>query len=432
MKGPETDHDAAPEGGGHRGDRFGPSAVIPPNPYEAALRQRDILLRVVRIAFAILFVVVTGLSLIGGTFTSEDAPRYWPLTLFLAMSIAAIAVAIDLLTPTKKISTIVSVMVGLMAAMLATAAVGFVIDLLASTYDIQSSDPNEPNPVISIIKILIGVGLAYLFISTVLQTQDDFRLVIPYVEFAKQIRGSRPLVLDTSSLIDARIADVAETGLIQAPAIVPRFVIEELQTLSDSGDKLKRARGRRGLDLVGKLQRSGRLDISIDETRVPGLGVDQMLIELGKQLGAIIVTTDSGLARVAGIQGVSVVNVNDLANAMKMSVIPGHTLRVHLNKVGEQPGQGVGYLEDGTMVVAEDGREYVGTDVELTVTSSMQTSAGKLIFGRVGGERADDDGELDEPEGDGADDRPRSAGPEREPRSPVRRPTGSSPRNPRR
>jgi len=392
------------------------SAVIPPNPYEAALRQRDILLRVVRIGFAILFAVVTGLALIGGL-AGEEAPAFWPATLTFAVLLGLTVIAIDLLTPTKKISTIVSVMVGLFAAMLATLAVSFVVDLLVTTYDIPI-EPKVVQQLTTIMKILIGVALSYLFISTVLQTQDDFRLVIPYVEFAKQIRGARPLILDTSALIDARIADVADTGLIQAPVVVPRFVVEELQTLADSGDKLKRARGRRGLDLIGKMQRAGTLDVTIDESRVAGMGVDQMLVDLGKQLGAIVVTTDSGLARVATIQGVSVLNVNDLANAMKMSVLPGHQIRVHLSKPGEQPTQGVGYLEDGTMVVAEDGRPHVGQDVELTVTSSMQTSAGKLIFGRIGDEPA-------------PEPRAEPKAPE-QPRGPVTRQPGASPRNPRR
>ncbi|MEZ6317264.1 MAG: hypothetical protein R3B49_00730 [Phycisphaerales bacterium] len=387
------------------------------NPYEQTVRQRKLLLRVVRVGFVILFATVTGLSLFGGGLAGQDAPLYWKLTLTVAFAVAGVVVAIDLMTPTKKISTIVSVIVGLIAAMLATVAIGFIIDLLAQTYG--DINPND-NPVISILKILIGTGLAYLAISTVLQTQDDFRLVIPYVEFAKQIRGSRPLVLDTSALIDARIADLGDTGVVQSPLIIPRFVVEELQQLSDSGEKMKRAKGRRGLDLIGRLQRAGRLDVTIDNTPIPGVAVDQMLVELAQQLNALIVTTDSGLARVAQIRGVSVINMNEVANAVKLTVIPGQVLRVTLTKAGEQPGQGVGYLDDGTMVVAEDGGDLVGEDVELTVTSSMQTSAGRLIFGRVGGER----------ETPPEREPPRRPEPER-PHTPKPRPETSA-RNPRR
>jgi len=356
----------------------------PINPFEQTLRRRKLLLRVVRVGFLVLFATVTGLTLFGGGLTEREAAAYWPITLTIAVIIGGMVIAVDLVTPTKKIATIVSVLVGLLGAMLATVAIGFIVDLVAQTY--ADLTPRE-YIIIRIVKILIGTGLSYLAISTVLQTQDDFRLVIPYVEFAKQIRGTRPLVLDTSALIDARIADLGETGVVQSPLIIPRFVVEELQRLSDSGEKMKRAKGRRGLDLIGRLQRSGRLDVTIDETPVPGVAVDQMLVELAQQLNALIVTTDTGLARVAQIRGVAVINMNEVANAVKLAVIPGQQLRVALTKPGEQAGQGVGYLDDGTMVVAEDGGNLVGTDVELTVTSSMQTSAGRLIFGRVGAER---------------------------------------------
>jgi uncharacterized protein YacL len=231
--------------------------------------------------------------------------------------------------------------------------------------------------------VLFGVAFTYLGVSIVLQTQDDFRLVIPYVEFAKQTRGVRPLLLDTSVLIDGRFLDAAETGLIQSPVVIPRFVIAELQTLADSAERLKRTRGRRGLELVGKMQRSPRLDVSVDETPVPGKSVDQMLVELARQLSGSIVTTDIALARVGKIHGVTVINLNDVALAMKPSFIPGERLRVSLIKPGEQPEQAVGYLEDGTMVVAENGRAAIGKTVDLIVATSLQTSAGKLIFARI-------------------------------------------------
>ncbi len=350
------------------------------DPFEVSRRQRRLLLRLVRFSFLILFAVITGLSLIGaGLADNPEAPRYWPYTLGIALVVAAAIIVTDLLTPSKKISTIVSIVLGLLAAMLATAAIGFVFDLLASTWDITG----DGLQLISIAKILIGAGLAYLAIATVLQTQDDFRLVIPYVEFAKQIRGPRPLLLDSSAIIDARIVEIAETGLIQSPVVIPSFVIAELQLLADSADKMTRAKGRRGLDIVGRLQRLAVLDVSIDETPIPGKAVDAMLVELARRLPGMVVTTDVGLSRVAQIQSVPVLNVNDLANAMKPSVIPGESMRLKIIKPGEQSGQGVGYLDDGTMVVAEDGAEHIGLIVDLRVTSSLQTSAGRLIFGRI-------------------------------------------------
>ncbi len=352
------------------------------NPVEAAARQKTTLLRVVRMGFIILFFTVALLSLLG---VNPDSPAgevrraiLWPLTLGGVVVVAGLFLLIDYLTPRKKISTLFSILLGLMGAMLATIAIGFVIDLFVKTYDIQGQDN-----LVATFKVLLGIGLAYLGITTVLQTQDDFRLVIPYVEFAKQIRGTRVMLLDTSALIDGRVADLAPTNFIQSPIVIPHFVVGELQQLADSGDGMKRTKGRRGLDVISRLQRSPLLDVTIDETVVPGKAVDQMLVELAKTMPAMIVTTDVGLARVANIQHIPILNLNDLANALKPSLIPGQPIQLKLLKRGEQPEQGVGYLQDGTMVVVENGFTRIGEVVKATVTTSMQTSAGRLIFARI-------------------------------------------------
>jgi uncharacterized protein YacL len=212
--------------------------------------------------------------------------------------------------------------------------------------------------------------------------------VIPYVEFAKQLRGVRPMLVDTSALIDGRIADVASTGFVQSPLIIPRFVVAELQTLADSGDATKRNRGRRGLDLITKLQRIAMVDVTIDDKAVPGKGVDTQLVELAREMNAMILTGDVALARIASIHSVPVLNLNDLAIATRMSLVPGEPVTVKLIKHGEQAGQGVGYLGDGTMVVAENGGHRVGDVVTMVVSSSLQTSAGRLVFARIGEEEA--------------------------------------------
>ncbi len=348
-------------------------------------------LRLLRIILVTLVVAVITFYVVdiapdpGGGGDRRDPSRWefqlitgWPYVLLFAFVLAAGVIAVDMMTPHKRLSTISGVFLGLIAGVVAAAAVGLIIDALAVIYEVQG------NPVISTIKVLVGIALCYLAVSIVLQTQDDFRLIIPYVEFAKQIRGVKPLIQDTSALIDGRVLEMAESGLVQAPIIIPRFVIGELQALSDSSDRLKRARGRRGLDMVTRLQRSPLLDVTIDETPTPGKSVDQMLVDLARRTPGVIVTNDLGLKRVAAIHGVAVINMNDVANSLKPLVIPGEALSLRLIKRGEQPGQGVGYLDDGTMVVAEDGAHAVGEDVTLTVTSSMQTSAGRLIFGRVG------------------------------------------------
>lgn len=360
------------------------------SPFEAAELQRATILRILRMAFLVVFVTVLALSILSagpgalpGTF---QLPPYWPLILGIGLGLAGVVLLIDVSTPRKRIALLVSIFIGLVIALLATAAIAYLIDLLAVLYDIPERK-GLPS-VVLLTKVLIGIGMAYLCITTVLQTQDDFRLVLPYVEFAKQLRGPRPLLLDSSALIDARIADLGATGIIQYPVIIPRFVIGELQLLADSSDKLRRARGRRGLEVISRLQRSG-MDVSIDETPVPGKAVDQMLVELARQMPAIIVTADVGLNRVAAIHGVKVLNLNDVANSLKPSLIPGEQFSIRLLKPGEQPGQGVGYLDDGTMVVAENGGPSIGEQVTLVVTSTLQTSAGRLIFGRVLGDAAD-------------------------------------------
>ena len=358
------------------------------SPAEVAARHRSRMVNAVRMTFFVLLLTVTLLNVIsvseraGGAGAGRAGwlAERWYLPLTAAVALFVVFLAVDLLTPRKKIATLSAVVFGLMAGMLATIAFGFVIDLVAESWDFA-----EPKEIVGTIKVLVGVSLCYLGISTVLQTQDDFRLVIPYVEFAKQMRGTRPLLLDTSALIDGRVVDVAGTGFVQAPVLIPQFVVQELQTLADSRDGMKRSRGRRGLEVVGKLQRSPLVDVSIDEAPVPGMGVDQMLVERARQLPAVIVTTDTGLARVAGIHNVPVLNLNDLANALRPSVLPGETLRVRVMKRGEQRSQGVGYMPDGTMVVVEDGAERVGSEVEAVVTSSLQTSAGRMIFARLEG-----------------------------------------------
>jgi uncharacterized protein YacL len=239
------------------------------------------------------------------------------------------------------------------------------------------------------INIVVGVIFSYLAISFILQSKDDFRFIIPYVEFARRTKGTRPVLLDTSVLIDGRIADIAETGVLENRLIVPRFVLRELQAVADSSDKLKRSRGRRGLDVLQRLQGNKKLDVTLYDssgrTRKDSDDVDSQLMDLALELDARVLTNDFNLNKVASLRGVEVINVNDLANALKPVVLPGERMTVRLIKSGEAPGQGVGYLEDGTMVVVEQGRGHLNEEIEFTVTSAIQTSAGKMIFGKMEG-----------------------------------------------
>src|SRR6266576_6140867 len=191
-------------------------------------------------------------------------------------------------------------------------------------------------------------------------------------------------ILDTSVIIDGRIADVAETGFLTGTMIVPQFILLELQQVADSPDSSKRQRGRRGLDMLNRLQNNNSLDIQIVETDFPSVReVDLKLIELGKQLDAVIVTNDFNLNKVSQLRGVSVLNINELANALKPVVLPGEAMRVFILKEGKEYNQGVAYLDDGTMVVVDNARRLIGKNADIAVTSVLQTTAGKMIFGRL-------------------------------------------------
>lgn len=191
-------------------------------------------------------------------------------------------------------------------------------------------------------------------------------------------------ILDTSVIIDGRIADVAETGFLSGTLIVPNFILGELQQVADSADSSKRQRGRRGLDMLQRLRNNSKLDVQIVETDFPSVReVDLKLIELGKQLDAVIVTNDFNLNKVSQLRGVAVLNINELANALKPVVLPGEAMRVFVLKEGKEYNQGVAYLDDGTMVVIDNARRLIGKTADIAVTSVLQTTAGKMIFGRL-------------------------------------------------
>ena len=191
-------------------------------------------------------------------------------------------------------------------------------------------------------------------------------------------------ILDTSVIIDGRIADVCETGFLDGTLVIPQFVLKELQLVADSGDSLKRNRGRRGLDILQKIQKMSGLDVTISDIDFPEVReVDLKLIELGRTLQGKIVTNDFNLNKVAQLRGIEVLNINELANALKPVVLPGETMKVFILKEGKEYNQGVAYLDDGTMVVVDNARSMIGKTIDVVVTSVLQTTAGKMIFGRI-------------------------------------------------
>ncbi len=344
------------------------------------------LLLFLRVAF-IFTVGVVVISYYGEETASQPIGVEFPvISLWLgAIGTAVVILAMDLLIPEKSLRSIGALFFGMGVGLLFTYGLSTILDLLVRTYHPMA----EGSPFTYVLKVLLGLYCCYLAISFVLQTKDDFRFVIPYVEFTKQTKGGRPVFLDTSAIIDGRIADISETRIIESQLIVPRFILQELQAIADSSDKLRRNRGRRGLDMLNKLQTNSKIDIQISEMPPPeGTEkdpIDTQLVQLARKYKGRVVTNDYNLNKVAQLHGVDVININDLANALKPVVLPGETMSVKIIKPGEEAGQGVGYLEDGTMVVVESARERVNEVVAINVTSVLQTSAGKMIFGRMEG-----------------------------------------------
>ncbi|MHC4916560.1 MAG: TRAM domain-containing protein, partial [Planctomycetota bacterium] len=351
------------------------------------------LLKVVRVVFILLVGVVAWFVVkYLGRAEDGDLVRSTNLEALVSAVVAAAAAAalvgLDVLFRRQMlrgfVATVFGVILGIVVSGFLIALVGVFLWPILWPMLKETQDPvDNLMYILQAVVPLIILATCYLTVSVVLRTKDEFRFVIPYVDFAEQSRTTGGLVLDSSVLIDGRIVEVAEKLMLNDPIIVPHFVIDEMQKLADSGDKLVRARGRRGLDMVGRLQASPRLRVRIHETDVAGAdAVDAKLVLLSRALGGRLVTNDFNLAKVAQIEEVAVVSINDLAGSLRAPYLPGETLSLKIVRRGEEKGQGVGYLDDGTMVVVEGAREDVGSEVSILVTSSIQTSAGRMIFGR--------------------------------------------------
>ncbi|MGH7267106.1 MAG: PIN/TRAM domain-containing protein [Candidatus Rokuibacteriota bacterium] len=234
----------------------------------------------------------------------------------------------------------------------------------------------------------LSLLLAYLGVVFALRREEELggitRMVFPS---AAAVRQESYKVLDTSVIIDGRLADVCEAGFLEGTLLVPQYVLRELHQIADSSDPLKRNRGRRGLDVLQKLQRMPNVRTELHDLDFPHIReVDRRLIETARAVGGAIVTNDYNLNKVAALHGVRVLNLNELANALRPVFLPGEVLQVHLLREGKEPGQGVAYLDDGTMVVIDQGKKYLGQTVHVVVTSVLQTSAGRMIFTRLGDE----------------------------------------------
>ncbi len=295
-----------------------------------------------------------------------------PLGAVLGLGVAMLTLALEQVIKRIPLKTILGSTLGLF--------VGLGIGKLASyPFDKYLELPNLQIPLYIFFSAIFG------YIGLVLGGKKMSEVSTPYFldPGTKPARMSLK-ILDTSVIIDGRIADITETGFMDGTFIVPKFVLEELQYIADSADELRRTRGRRGLDILKRLQQQNPLKVEFVEDDFPkAAGVDSKLVALALKLRAKILTNDFNLHKVAELQGIEVLNINQLANAMKPAVLPGETLHVQILREGKSQGQGVAYLDDGTMVVIENARRFIGREVEVAVTSVLQTTAGRMIFSEI-------------------------------------------------
>jgi len=236
----------------------------------------------------------------------------------------------------------------------------------------------------SVSRVILTLVFSYLGAVMALRGKDEFSIIIPYVRFKRQDMDERVTLLDTSAIIDGRVVDIHKTNFFTSHLVVPRFVLEELQKLADNANDLKRQKGRRGLEILRAIQKDPSLDISIHEDDIPGdQDVDTKLVRLAKMLDGRVCTTDHNLSRIAVIQGVQVLNINELVTAVKPMVYAGEEMDVRLIKEGKEANQAIGYTEDGTMVVVSDARSSIGQTVPVIVNSVLQTQQGRMIFARL-------------------------------------------------
>jgi len=241
-----------------------------------------------------------------------------------------------------------------------------------------------PADTLADIRVILTLLFCYLGTLIGLRGKDEFNIIIPYVRLRRQDQAEEVTVVDTSAIIDGRILDILKTKFLEGKIVIPRFVLKELQQIADSTDPIKRQRGRRGLEILNTIQKEFGLNISLNEEEFSEVKeVDAKLVKLAQLLQAKILTVDFNLNHVASFQGVKVLNINELANALKPVVFPGEQMQIKLLKEGKEYNQGVGYLDDGTMVVVEEARRLIGQEIKVVVTSVLQTPAGRMIFTKI-------------------------------------------------
>ncbi|HET9531581.1 MAG TPA: TRAM domain-containing protein [Blastocatellia bacterium] len=298
---------------------------------------------------------------------------------------ALVALAIILFETRIRKATLKTLIGGAFGSILGIVGATLIGWIISAQYGIPGEQSGIPENIKTFLTLTLMLLMGYVGLIVGAVKGDYLDLTaLGGIFIEKGATKTHPLILDTSVIIDGRVADIAETGFLSGTLVIPQFVLRELQQIADSADSIKRNRGRRGLDILQRLQKKkGSYEVVISEADFPDIReVDHKLIELARQLEGKIVTNDFNLNKVAQLRGVTVLNINELANALKPVVLPGETMRVFVLKEGKEYNQGVAYLDDGTMVVVDNARRMIGKNVDVSVTSVLQTTAGKMIFGR--------------------------------------------------
>ena len=344
------------------------------------------------VARAVFFLVSVGLGLHGAhvlSLLSPDNPVPGFYGVVAACLIALLLIAVEALFARSPIRTIAAVTFGLLMGLVFSLIFQPVVSVITESVVPEELAESDLRALRAFLNLMTTSIFCYFGVTLLVETRGDFKFIIPFVEFRKEIKSRMPLVLDTSAFIDGRLQGLLTTDVFDQRLEVPRFVLDELQRVADSEDRSLRERGRRGLDILHRIERQFDLRV-VDFPLLDGEEVDVGLLRLtGLQEGKLV-TTDHNLEKRARVQGVKVINVNDIAAALKPSFVPGESLRLRIQRRGEEAGQGVGFLADGTMVVVEGAADNTGREVSVEVTSSLQTNAGKMVFGRL--RKADKDG----------------------------------------
>ena len=323
----------------------------------------------------IFFMLVSGLVgyQLGDAYGTATGKEFALLGLGIGLAGTLVVIILEVFIRRASVTGLSAAVFGLIFGLIMAVLLSFALNMIPMTEILRSS-----------LRVILMLIFCYLGMVVAMRGKDEFNLVIPYVRLSRQDISTELILLDTSVIIDGRILDMSQTKFIEGRFLIPRFVLRELQQIADSKDSLKRNRGRRGLEILSKIQKNPHIDVRIHEEDFPELAdVDAKLVKLAKILSAKLFTNDFNLGKVAELQGVKVLNINELANALKPIVLPGELLEVKVVKEGKEYNQGIGYLDDGTMIVVENGKHLLGQTIRSVVTSVLQTTAGRMIFSKL-------------------------------------------------